>query len=214
MSKRQRPNPRHTREVTASARATDQDIEAPSSQLEPDAASWIRLAAACRVSLVVSNRAYNERWLADVEESKPDHYMMIAAIIQTIAGNAGGPISHAEVVSQSSEVEAYVRDTGLKVVPSNGVSLEHNGEGIGHAKYSKSRSVAILWEKIADTIYVTFDDHTPVPYHRAIKHLRDLRLGKSPSPTKARTSRKIIDRLENPDRRKNRLWNARDKYFK
>jgi hypothetical protein len=64
--------------------------------------------------------------------------------------------------------------------------LKHNGNGIRHAKFAPSKSIAVAWEKIGDTIYITFDDHAPIRYHRAIAHLRAIKLGK---PTFERRSR-------------------------
>src|SRR3712207_8974431 len=53
-----------------------------------------------------------------------------------------------------------------------GQMLKHNGNGIRHAKFAPSKSIAVVWEKIGHIIYVTFDDHAPIRYHRAIWHLK------------------------------------------
>lgn len=210
-----RSDPRHTRETRTAERVSDtiDDDDAPT-RTEAATAEWERLIGGCGVTLVVSNRAYNELWLLDMKESNPDQHMMITAILCAIRDNAGGLLSHHDVIKQSDAVARHVIETRLQVVPSNGVELEHNGEGIGHAKYSVSKSVALLWANINDTIYVTFDDHKPVPYHRGIKCLRDLRLGKTTRPTNNRTPRRIIEKIENSRERKSRGWNPRDKYYK
>ncbi len=139
---------------------------------------------------------------------------MIEAIVAAVGACEGADISHADVVDQDPRLEAYTRNTELRIVPSSGIALEHNGEGIRHAKYSASKSVAVLWDNIGGVVYATFDDHAPVAYHRAIRYIRDLRLGRSPSPQRARTRRSLIEKLENPARRKHAHWNPRDKYYK
>lgn len=212
MTKRQRPNPRHTRESGADSRLPQEDEFL--SESDGSVESWARLAADCGVTLQVSNSAYNERWLADVEASNPAHYKMITALLMVISANDGGPISYADVSNQGAEIEAYVRETGLRVIPSNGVEFEGNGKGICHAKYSATKSVALVWENIEGTIFVTFDDHAPIAYHRAIRHLRELRLGKNPMRKSGRTSRKIMEKLATTGQRKHRGWNPRDKFFK
>jgi hypothetical protein len=73
--------------------------------------------------------------------------------------------------------------------------LKHNGNGIRHAKFAPSKSIAVIWEKIEDTIFITFDDHAPIRYHRAITHLRDIKLGRRAFPRRARNSRKFLKKL-------------------
>jgi|SRR5580692_9721004 len=70
--------------------------------------------------------------------------------------------------------------------------MRHNGNGIRHAKYAPSKSIAVIWENIRGTVYVTFDDHAPIRYHRAISHLRDLRFGKPVFPKRARTTGRFL----------------------
>ncbi|MDC3958560.1 hypothetical protein KEG38_32190 [Polyangium jinanense] len=178
------------------------------------ALEWSELARTTGVNLLVSNRSYNEAWLAELRVAQPNGYMMIVAILRAVSARAGGAITRADVVAGDQEIERYLQETGLKVVPSNGVALEHNGEGIGHAKYSESKSVALLWEKIGNTIYATFDDHAPVAYHRAIRCLRELRLGRAIPPTKARTQRRLIEKINEPWKNNHRGFNPKDKYYK
>jgi hypothetical protein len=80
--------------------------------------------------------------------------------------------------------------------------LKHNGNGIRHAKFAPSKSIAVVWEKIGDTIYVTFDDHAPIRYHRAIAHLRDIKLGKPTYERRPRNTGRFLRSLK-------RFWKTR-----
>jgi hypothetical protein len=166
------------------------------------------------LEIFVSNRAYGEEWLDDIRRSNPTHHAVITAIIETIRDNDGGDISQAEVCAKDPAVAEYVQVSAYKLVPSDGVKLEHNGEGIRHAKYAPSKSVAVLWEKIDETIYVTFDDHRPVAYHRAVRCLCDLRLGKQVFPLKSRNSRDLIEKLRAGQTRKNKWFDPRQRHYK
>jgi hypothetical protein len=74
--------------------------------------------------------------------------------------------------------------------------LRHNGNGIRHAKYTHSKSIAVVWEKIGEEIFVTFDDHAPIRYHRAITHLRDIKLGRPALPKPARNRGRFLRKLK------------------
>lgn len=148
------------------------------------------------VEITFSNRAYGEKWFDDVRLSNPAQYAVIEAIIEAIELADGHEISQAEIFKRHPPVARYVQERRFKIVPSNGQLLIANGRGIRHAKYSPSKSVAVVWEKIRRTVYVTFDDHAPIPYHRAIWHLRDIRLGKPTLAKKARTGRRFLRKLE------------------
>jgi hypothetical protein len=162
----------------------------------------------------VSNKAYGQAWLDQMKESNPSHFAVIEAILAVIQKNDGGDISNAEVFAQDPEVAAYVRSNEYDIVPSRGQELCHNGKGIRHAKYSPSKNIAILWEKIGDTIYFTFDDHAPVRFHRAIYCLCELRLGKEPFPLKSRDSRKILSKIWKKGFRKNKGLDPNKRYYK
>ncbi|MBX7124031.1 MAG: hypothetical protein K1X42_18045, partial [Opitutaceae bacterium] len=208
-----RSGPRHTREFSLK-KDESEDADDDLSLADIHALEWAELARDTGVNLIVANRTYGKAWLAELREAQPTGHMMIVAILRAIAARAGGAITRADVVAGDQAIERHLQESGLKVVPSNGVALEHNGEGIGHAKYSQSKSVALLWEKIGDTIYATFDDHAPIAYHRAIRCLRELRLGRAIPPTKARTSRNLIEKIQDPWKYKNRGFNPKDKYYK
>jgi hypothetical protein len=164
--------------------------------------------------IVFSNKTYGEEWFEDIKESNPEQYAVINAIIEVIKDNEGGDISQAEVFEKDSAAEDYVRRNNYKIIPANGMMLEHNGAGIRHAKYAPSKSVAILWENIKGTIYVTFDDHAPVRYHRAIYFLRELRAGKQAFPLKSRNTRELLGKLWEKGKRKNKGFDPRKRYYK
>lgn len=166
------------------------------------------------LTIFVCNKAYNEEWFDEMKCSHPALYAVIEAIIEVIRENDGGDISQAEVFAKGQAIADYVMDNEYKIIPSNGQELRHNGKGIRHAKYSQSMSVAILWEKIKETIYVTFDDHAPVRYHRAIHCLCDLRLGKQIFPLKPRDSRRIMEKVWAKGRRKNKGFDPHKRHYK
>lgn len=153
------------------------------------------------VQFFFCNKTYNERWLEDMQTSNAHQYAVIMAIVRAIEASAGGDISQAQVLELTPEVGEYIRTSEYKILPNNGQGLEHNGDGIRHVKYSPSKSVAVLWEKVGTTIFVTFDDHAPVAYHRAIHSFCQLRLGKNVLPKHPRTSRKMIELLKTKDTR-------------
>jgi hypothetical protein len=167
-----------------------------------------------KLRIVFSNKTYGEEWFEDIKESNPAQYAVIQAIIEVIKDNAGGDISQAEVFAKDSAAEDYVRRNNYKIIPANGTMLQHNGEGIRHAKYAPSKSVAILWENIYGAIYVTFDDHAPVRYHRAIYFLRELTAGKQAFPLKSRNTRKFLEKLWDKGKRKNKGIDPRKRYYK
>jgi hypothetical protein len=169
------------------------------------------------LKIVFSNKTYGQDWFGDIEYSNPEQYAVIKAIIEVIKNNEGGDITQDEVFAKYPAVEDYVKRNAYKIVPTNGVFLQHNAEGIRHAKYAPSKSVAILWENINGIIYVTFDDHTPVRYHRAIYFLRELRMGKQLHqvfPLKSRNTRTFLEKLWDGRRRKNKGFNPHKRYYK
>lgn len=141
------------------------------------------------------NKTYNEQWLKDKQQGNTYQYAVIETIIEVIKRNYGGSITQQEVFESNQRVKEYVERRRYKIVPSGGQELQGGGKGIRHAKYAHSKSVAILWEKIGDTIYITFDDHAPVKYHRAIYSFHKLRMGRKALPMKSRTSRRTLEAL-------------------
>ena len=149
-----------------------------------------------RVEFRVSNRSYGRAWLAKLQAQSPHQLAIIQAILDAICRNDGGDFTQREILASSAEVAAYLREQRFSVVPSGGLELAHNGLGIRHAKYSPSKNIAILWERIGDTVFYTFDDHAPIRFYRAIFHLRHLRLGRRAWPSRQRQSRRFIERLK------------------
>ncbi len=211
--KKRRGGPQHAREASNRKILELDEIEDEFARIERHVAEWSELARDTGVSLLVSNRAYNEAWLAELRENHPNGYMMITAILRAISAKDGGIITYADIVASEERIAHHLREHDLTVIPSNGVALEHNGEGIGHAKYSNSKNIALLWEKIGNTIFVTFDDHAPIAYHRAIRCLRELRLGRHVQNMKPRTSRRLIKKIISPWK-KGRGFNPKNKYYK
>jgi len=144
--------------------------------------------------LVISfcNRAYGKRWYRNLKRQNPAHFEVLDAILAEIEDKDGGDISKADLFLKYPMVHRRVLELDFDILPSRGQLLRHNGNGIRHAKYAPSKSIAVIWENIRGTIYVTFDDHAPIRYHRAIRHLRDLRLGKHVFPKRARTTGRFL----------------------
>jgi len=142
------------------------------------------------------NRAYAKRWFKNLERQNPAHFDILRAIIEEVEDKDGGDIVKADLYARRPEIAQRVQELGFDPVPSRGQLLMHNGRGIRHAKFAPSKSIAMVWETIGDTIYVTFDDHAPIRYHRAISHLREIRLGKQPLPKRARNTRRFLKSLK------------------
>ncbi len=148
-----------------------------------------------KIEIFFCNKTYNEKWLKDKEQGNTHQHAVINAIIEVIKLNHGRQITQQEVFEYDPRVKDYVERRRYKIIPSGGQELQGGGKGIRHAKYAPSKSVAILWEKIRDTIYITFDDHAPVKYHRAIYSFHKLRMGRQPLPMKSRSSRRTLEAL-------------------
>ncbi len=147
------------------------------------------------IEIFFCNKTYNERWLKDKETGNTHQYAVIIAIIEVIKANHGERITQQEVLDHDPRVKDYVERRKYKIIPGAGQELHGGGKGIRHAKYAPTKSVAVLWEKIRKTIYITFDDHAPVKYHRAIHSFHKLRLGRHPLPMKPRSSRRTVEVL-------------------
>lgn len=136
------------------------------------------------------NKAYGPRWLKNMRRQAPHNFQILQAIVEEIEIKDGKDISKPDLYARRPEVAELIGRLGFDPVPSGQNKkqmLSNNGNGIRHAKFAKSKSIAVIWEKIGDLIYVTFDDHAPYPYHRAIWHLREIRLGKPALPKHPRT---------------------------
>jgi len=135
------------------------------------------------------NKTYNEKWLKDKAISNGIQFKIIQAIIEIAISKDGGRLTQNEVLNFDLEIKEYLERRAFKVVPTSGTELTGNGTGIHHAKYSSTKSVAVLWQKIGDTIHFTFDDHAPIKYHRAIYSFHRLRVGQQVFPLNSKCSR-------------------------
>jgi len=163
------------------------------------------------------NRAYAKKWFRNLKRQNPSHFDILEAIIEEIEENEGGDISKESFFRRRPDIVRLVNSLEFDIIPSRGQMLRHNGNGIRHAKYSPSKSIAVIWERIGDTIFITFDDHAPIRYHRAICHLRDLRLGKPALPRRARITGRFLRRIKdfwtNRHLRRFKGFNPRDRYY-
>lgn len=148
-----------------------------------------------KAEITFSNRAYAKRWFANLERQSPNHFAILKAIIEEIDEKDGGEISKADLYRRRPEIEVLIQRLGFDPVPSRGQMLRNNGNGIRHAKFAPSRSIAVVWENIRTQIYVTFDDHAPIAYHRAIAHLREIKMGASPRPKRAKNTGRFLRNL-------------------
>ncbi|TPK83058.1 hypothetical protein [Mesorhizobium sp. B2-4-17] len=146
--------------------------------------------------ITYSNRAYAKRWLRNLERQNPQHFEILQAIIEEIEDKDGGDIVKADLYRRRPNIAQRIDEMTFDPLPSRGQMLRHNGNGIRHAKFAPSKSIAVVWEKIGDVIYITFDDHAPIRYHRAISYLRDVKLGKPAVPKRARTSGRFMRKLK------------------
>ena len=147
------------------------------------------------VKITFCNRAYADRWYENMQLQNPKHFDVLRTIIEDVSAKSGGDISKADIFKRHPGIAKRVQDEGFDIIPSGGQMLRRNGNGLRHAKYAKSRSIAVFWELIGDTIYVTFDDHKRAEYHRAITHLRHIRLGKPALPKQARNTSRFMRTL-------------------
>lgn len=141
------------------------------------------------------NKTYNQEWLDDKKISNTIQYRIINSIIETIKIKKGGAITESEILDQDPEVKEYVTRRGFKIIPAGGAELKGGGKGIRHVKYAPSKSVAVLWQRIEGVIYITFDDHAPIKYHRAIYSFHKLRLGRYVVTMRPRTSATTLEVL-------------------
>ncbi|MDC8755848.1 hypothetical protein OIK40_14460 [Erythrobacter sp. sf7] len=142
------------------------------------------------------NKAYGQRWLKNLRRQSPKHFEILRAIVDEIEDKDGGDIVKSDLYARRPDIAEQIQRLGFDPIPSRGQMLKHNGNGIRHAKFAPSKSIAVVWEKIGEVIYVTFDDHAPIRYHRAIWHLRDITLGRPALPKKARTGGRHLRNLK------------------
>jgi hypothetical protein len=148
------------------------------------------------VKITFCNRAYANKWYKNLERQSGVHFDVLQAIIEEIEDKDGGDIVKADIFAKNREIERLVTTLRFDIIPTRGQMLKHNANGIRHAKFAPSKSVAVIWEKIAETIYVTFDDHAPIRYHRAISHLKEIKLGKTVFPRHPRTTGRFLRKLK------------------
>jgi hypothetical protein len=142
------------------------------------------------------NRAYAKRWFKNLERQNPEHFEILQAIIEEIEDKDGGNIDKADLYQRRPEIGQRISSLGFDPLPSRGQMLKHNGNGIRHAKFAPSKSIAVIWQKIDDVIYVTFDDHAPIRYHRAIRHFREIALGRPAMPGPPRNTGRFLNKLK------------------
>jgi hypothetical protein len=147
------------------------------------------------LEITFCNRSYAQKWFEKLQRQSAPHFVVLKAIMEEIEIKDGGDISKTDIYGRHPEVERRLNALRVDIVPGRGQMLKHNGNGIRHAKYSPSKNIAVIWEKIGEKIYVTFDDHAPVRYHRAIAHLRDIKLGRPAIPRAARNTGRFMKKL-------------------
>jgi hypothetical protein len=159
------------------------------------------------------NKTYNEDWLKDKKSSNGIQYKIIHAIIEFIKKNEGQSITQKEFLAFDSEIKEYIERRNYRIIPSSGTEMTGNGRGIHHAKYAQTKSVAVIWSVILDKIYVTFDDHAPVKYHRAIYSFHQLRLGRPVYPLQSRCSPRMREILKSKKPWIYKGIDPRDRYY-
>jgi len=148
------------------------------------------------VKITFCNRAYADSWYKNLRRHNGFQFRVIQAIFAEIEEKVGLDIVKSDMLARDKEVSKYMTLKGFDIIPSRGQMLKYNGNGIRHAKFAPSKNIAIVWEKIGETIYVTFDDHAPTRYYRAIKHLRDVKLGKTVFPKRPRNTGRFLQKLK------------------
>ena len=165
------------------------------------------------VEIFHCNKTYNEAWLQEKKASNGIQFKIIQAIIILIQKNEGGAITQKELLELDTEIKEYLERRRYRTIPSSGTEMTGNGRGIHHAKYSPTKSVAVLWSVIKSKAYVTFDDHAPVKYHRAIYCFHQLRLGRQVFEMQPRCSPKMREILKSKKPWIYKGVNPRDRYY-
>lgn len=165
------------------------------------------------VNIFHCNKTYNKHWLKDKKKSNGIQYKIICTIIELVRQNSGGGITQKEILAHDEKIKNYLERRCFRIIPSSGTELTGNGRGIHHAKYSHTKKVAVLWTVIRDKIYVTFDDHQPVKYHRAIYSFHQLRLGRKVFPLNPKCSKKMREILKSKKPWRYKGINPRDRHY-
>jgi hypothetical protein len=158
-----------------------------------------------KARIVYCNSNYSERWFFDKKTSNGIQYRIIHAIVELVCRNNGGTIDQRSLLEFDPGIAAYIERRPFRIVPSAGTEMKANGKGIHHAKYSPTKSVAILWQMIRGVVYFTFDDHAPIKYHRAIYSFHQLRLGRSVRLLNPKSSSRVRKAM-----RRRKPWQHRD----
>jgi hypothetical protein len=148
------------------------------------------------IKITFCNRAYADRWYKNLQRQSAVHFDILQGIIKEIEVKDGGDIVKSDIYARNRQIEVYINKLQFDMIPSRGQMLRHNGNGIRHAKFAPSKSIAVIWEKVGEIIYVTFDDHAPIRYHRAITHLREIKLGKAVFPKHPRSTGRFLRKLK------------------
>lgn len=152
--------------------------------------------SAAQSRITYCNRSYAKKWLENLERQNPKHFEILQAIIKEIEDKDGSDIVKADLYERRPDIAEGIADLKFDPLPSRGQMLRHNDDGIRHAKFAPSKSIAVVWERIGDVIYITFDDHAPIRYHRAISHLREIKLGNPAFPKRARNTGRFLRNLK------------------
>jgi hypothetical protein len=148
-----------------------------------------------KLKFLVGSKAYGYAWLQGLAVSHPNQYATIGAILNAVLESGGGDISQKQVTKHNQQVANYVEKERFVIIPKNGCVMSDNGDNIRHAKYSKSKNIAVLWLCVGQTIYYTFDDHGGVTFHRGIYVLQSIQHGRNVGPIKQRTPQRIVREL-------------------
>ena len=165
------------------------------------------------VEIFYCNKTYNRQWLKEKKRSNGIQYRIIHAIIELVESNGGGSISQREILDYDEDIESYFDRRKFRSIPASGTEMTGNGRRIHHAKYSPTKSVAVLWSVIQDKIYITFDDHQPIKYHRAIHSFHQLRLGRQVFPLKSKCSRRMREILKSKNPWRYKGIDPRDRFY-
>jgi hypothetical protein len=148
------------------------------------------------IKITFCNRTYADSWYKMLRRQNANNFAILQAIIKEIQIKDGADISKSDIFERNSEIQQTIDILRFDIIPSRGQMLKHNGNGIRHAKFAPSKSIAVIWEKIGDSIFITFDDHAPIRYHRAIRHFREIKLGKPAFPKRSRNTGKFLRNLQ------------------
>lgn len=159
------------------------------------------------------NRTYSAAWLDEKKMSNGIQYLVIEDIFDLIRIRRGGAITQKELIEHSESFRGYIAKRPFRATPSSGTEMIGNGRGIHHAKFGPAKNVAVLWCVIRGIIHVTFDDHAPIKYHRAIYCFHQIRLGRPVTPRSSRCSPKMREILSSKTPWIYKGINPRDRHY-